>query len=73
VTIFHLMNCPVQPCKFHHRIIKGPLSLLKNHIFRDHDYIEKLKTAVSFGLIQSIQEKRSPLWLAEQLALEGIR
>ena len=73
MTISHSMNCPVQPCKFHDRIIKGPLSLLKNHIFRDHDYIEKLKTAVSFGLIQSIQEKRSPQWLADQLALEGIR
>lgn len=73
MTTFHLLNCPVQPCEFNHRIIKGPLSLLKKHIFRDHDYIEKLKTAVSFGLIQSIQEKRSPQWLADQLALEGIR
>ena len=61
----------MEDCKYHHRIIEGPFSLLKNHIFRDHDYLEKLKTAVKLGLIEGIQEKRSAKWLSDQLAMKG--
>jgi len=58
-------------CKFHYKMIKGPLSLLRSHIFRDHDYFEKLKTAVKLGVIEGLQEKRSAKWLSEQLAMKG--
>ena len=73
MTIFHELKCPVEKCPYHDRLIKGPLSILKNHIFRDHDYLEKLKTAVKFGLIESPQEKRSAKWLSEQLSTKGIQ
>jgi len=71
MTIFHFLKCPIENCKYHYRIIEGPLSILRNHIFRDHDYFEKLKTAFQLGLIQSLQERRSPYWLADQLTTKG--
>jgi len=67
---FHL-KCPIGDCKFHSIMIEGSLSLLRDHIFRDHDYLEKLKTAVKLGVIEGLQEKRSPKWLSDHLAEKG--
>jgi len=50
----------------------GSLSLLRDHIFRDHDYREKLKTAAKLGVIKGLWEKRSPKWLSDHLALKGV-
>ena len=71
-TLTSILQCPIEDCKFHYKIIKGPLSILKNHIFRDHDYLEKLKTAVKFDLIENIQEKRSAKWLSDNLASKAL-
>ncbi len=65
LTVF---TCPVKDCKFHNRRIEGSYSLLRDHIFRDHDYTEKTKTAFELGLIESPEDKRSSKWLAENLA-----
>jgi len=65
------LDCPVINCKFHNRMTKGPLSLLINHIFRDHDYREKLETAVNLGVIKGLWERRSPKWLSDHLAEKG--
>ena len=65
------LKCPIDDCKFHYKMIEGPLSLLRSHILRDHDYLEKLKTAVKLGLIEGLQEKRSAEWLSGQLAMKG--
>lgn len=71
MSIFYKLICPIVDCEFHYKMIKGPLSLLRSHIFRDHDYFEKLKTAFQLGLIQNLQEQRSPQWLADQIATKG--
>lgn len=65
-------TCPIPYCKFHHKIIQGSLSLLKNHIYRDHDYREKIKTAVNLGVIKGFYEKRSAKYLSDHLALKGV-
>ena len=69
---FHL-KCPIGDCKFHYKMIEGSLSLLRDHIFRDHDYLEKLKTAVKLGVIEGLEEKRSPKWLSDHLAEKGVQ
>ena len=69
---FHL-KCPIGDCRFHNKVIIGSLSLLKDHIFRDHDYLEKLKTAVKLGVIEGLYEKRSPKWLSDHLAEKGVQ
>jgi len=66
------LRCPIGDCKFHEKIIEGSLSLLRDHIFRDHDYLEKLKTAVKLGIIEGLGEKRSPKWLSNHLAEKGV-
>jgi len=63
-----VLTCPVKDCKFHYLRIEGPYSLLRDHIFRDHDYAEKTKTAFEIGLIESLEDRRSSKWLAENLA-----
>lgn len=72
VRLTNLFKCPIVDCKFHNKVIEGSLSLLKNHIFRDHDYFEKLKTAVKLEMIKGIQERRSSKWLSDHLAVKGI-
>ena len=72
MSIFRKMFCPIPYCKFRNKIIDGPISLLKNHIFRDHDYREKQETAVKLGVIEGLQERRSPKWLSDHLAEKGI-
>ena len=66
------LRCPIDDCRFHFKMIIGSLSLLKNHIFRDHDYREKQETAVKLGVIEGLQERRSPKWLSDHLAEKGI-
>ena len=72
MSIFYKLFCPIPDCKSRNKIIEGEISLLIEHIFRDHDYIEKLKTAVSLGLIENLQERRSPKWLSDHLAEKGV-
>jgi hypothetical protein len=38
------------------------------HILNDHDYLEKLESAVNKGIIHDISERRNPKWLAEALS-----
>ena len=66
------LKCPIPNCKSHEKMIEGALSLLRDHIFRDHDYLEKLKTAVNLGIIEGLQERRSPKWLSDRLAEKGV-
>ena len=66
------LKCPIPDCKSHEKMIIGSLSLLRGHIFRDHDYLEKLKTAVNLGIIEGLQERRSPKWLSDHLAEKGV-
>ena len=66
------IECPVPDCKSHKKMIEGSLSLLSNHIFRDHDYREKLETAVKLGVIKGFWEKRSLKWLSDHLAEKGV-
>lgn len=62
----------MEDCKFHNKVVKGDIVFLESHIFREHDYVEKLKTAFKHKLIESIQEHRSAQWLSEKLAELGI-
>ena len=72
MSIFHKMFCPIPYCKSHNKVIDGSLSLLSNHIFRDHDYREKLETAKKLGIIEGLYERRSPKWLSDHLAEKGV-
>ena len=65
-------RCPIADCKFHFKMIEGSLSLLSAHIYRAHDYLEKLKTAVKLGIIEGLYEKRSAKYLSDHLALKGV-
>ncbi len=67
------LRCPIDDCRFHFKMIKGSLSFLRDHLFRDHDYVEKLETAVKLGVIKGLWERRSPKWLAERLAEKGVQ
>ena len=67
------LKCPIGDCRFHNKVIDGPLSTLRDHIYRDHDYLEKLKTAVKLGVIKGLYEKRSPKWLSKRLAEKGVQ
>lgn len=67
------MTCPIGDCEFQNKVIEGELSLLRDHIFRDHDYLEKQKTAVKLGIIQGLEEKRSAKWLSDHLAEKGVQ
>ena len=64
-------KCPVSDCKIHHKVIYSEEGHFKRHL-RDHDYTELLETAVSFHLINSITDRRSPMWLIEHLAIVGL-
>ena len=66
------LRCPIADCKFHFKMIEGSLSLLSAHIYRAHDYLEKQETAVKLGVIEGLQERRSPKWLSDHLAEKGI-
>jgi len=67
-----ILQCPIEDCRFHKMKIPGSQSLLKNHIFKDHDYLEKLTTAAKLGLIENLEEHRSPQWFADKLSDLGI-
>lgn len=66
------MTCPIGDCEFQNKVIEGELFLLSDHIYRAHDYLEKLKTAVKLGVIKGLWERRSPKWLADHLAEKGV-
>lgn len=72
MSIFEKLFCPIPNCESHNKIIDGPISLLSEHIYRAHDYTEKLKTAVNLGVIKGLYEKRSAKWLSDHLALKGV-
>ena len=67
------LRCPFDNCSCNKRIIVAPLNLLKNHVYSDHDYAEKIILATKFGIIKNFSEKRSSEWLAKQLSLKGIQ
>jgi len=66
------LRCPIDDCRFHFKMITGSLSLLRDHIYRAHDYVEKLKTAKKLGIIEGLEEKRSANWLSDHLAKKGV-
>lgn len=67
MSLILLRRCPIPSCKHNHKLVYADKSQIKNHIFRDHDYLEKLEAAATLGLIHDISEHRSPSWLAEGL------
>ena len=71
MSLVYQARCIVCTLFYKDEIIHANKSQIKNHIYYDHDYLEKLKEAVKRGLIDSIEERRSPKWLVDKLALIG--
>jgi len=55
-------------CKFHTHPVTADISQIKRHLQYDHDYREKQETAFSLGLIDFVDERRSPTWLVDSLS-----
>lgn len=68
MSLIVLRKCPIPDCKYSHKLVYADKFQIRNHIFRDHDYQEKLESAFNHGLIHDVSERRSPSWLAENLA-----
>ncbi len=67
MSLVSLRRCPVFGCKFNHNPVSADLSQIKRHLKYDHDYKEKQLTAFSYGLTDSVNEKRSPTWFVDSL------
>jgi len=67
MSLIYQTRCVVCTLKCRDKTINSEKRLLQNHILYDHDYTDSLKTARFVGLIAE-KEKRSPKWLAENLA-----
>lgn len=65
--------CPLQTCRFYAKPIIAERSMIRKHIYHDHDYQELVEASVQSGIIKDLHEKRSPDYLSEQLAEIGIR
>jgi len=68
MSLVFLRICPITGCKHNTHPILADLSQIKRHLKYDHDYKEKQETAFSLGLINSISEKRSPIWFVNALS-----
>ena len=66
-------TCPIPYCKFHCIVIDAEIAQSKAHIKHDHDYQELLETAFDLGIIHSLSERRSVIWLVNELFQAGRR
>ena len=68
MSLVSLRRCPVLRCKYNTHPVLADSSQIKRHLKDDHDYKEKQETAFSLGLINSIDERRSPIWFVNSLS-----
>lgn len=62
-----LRKCPIDHCRFNKHAVLADRKQTQNHILHAHDYKEKLEVAFKLGIISTMDEHRSPQFLAENL------
>ena len=68
MSVVSRRKCPIFGCKYNRNPIFADSLQIKRHIQFDHDYREKQETAFQLGLINSVAEKRSPIWFVNSLS-----
>jgi len=67
MSIAVLIRCIICTLYYKDELIHAERLQIKNHIYYDHDYTDKLKSARAIDLIGT-NEKRSADWLSAHLA-----
>ena len=70
--MFKSLQCPIDDCLFHFKIILAPISVLEEHLYHDHGYYTKKQYAEQLGIIPISQPGITARELSRKLAKEGI-
>lgn len=69
---YYPLQCPIESCEYHIKIIIGAISALEDHLFYDHGYYTKKERAEQLGIVRIGQSTLTARELSRQLAKKGI-